>query len=126
MSVKYKSIARKNPGDSSAPAKFYATAVSVGVTNLKDLAENLSDGSTTRMEDVYAVLIGLVREIKKELKAGRMVKLDDLGSFAIGVNSIGADSPEEVSANQIIRTKMVYRPGKDLKKMLNNIDWEKV
>lgn len=126
MSVNYKSVGRRNPQDSSQPEKYYATAISKGTTDLKKLASLLSDGSTTRISDVYAVLIGLVEEIKKELSEGRAVKLGDLGTFKVGINAEGADTPEEVNPSKIIRRKIAYRVSADLKKMLNNLDFEKL
>ncbi len=126
MSVNYKSIARRNPSDPSAPEKYYASVANKGVTDLNKLSQLLADGSTTRKADVYAVLVGLVEEIKKELSEGRMVKLGGLGSFAIGVNSEGADTPDEVSVNHIIRRKIKYRASSDLKTMLRGLKFHKI
>ena len=126
MSVNYKSIPRKNPGDSSVPEKYYAKIVNKGSTDLNQLAALLGDGSTARKADVYAVLVGLVEEIKKELSAGRMVKLGDLGSFAVSINSFGEETPEEVSSNSIKRRKILYRSSAELKTMLGALKFKKI
>lgn len=126
MTVSYKSIARINPADSTAPPKYYATVVKKGVTDLNQLALLLGDGSTTRKADVYAVLVGLVEEIKKELTQGRMVKLGDLGSFTVGVHSEGVDSPNLVTSSLIKRRKIVYRSSSELKTMLATLKFKHV
>ncbi len=126
MSVNYKSIARRNPSDPTAPPMYYASVVNKGTTDLNKLSQLLADGSTTRKADVYAVLVGLVEEIKKELSEGRMVKLGDLGSFAVGVHSHGAGTPDEVNPSHIKRRKIVYRASADLKTMLSALKFHKV
>lgn len=126
MSVNYTTIARRNPGDPDAPEKHYARVVNSGTTDLNKLAALLGDGSTTRKADVFAVLVGLVEEIKKELSEGRMVKLGDLGSFAVSVNSEGEDSPDLVTVNSIKRRKIQYRTSGELKTMLGAIKFTKV
>lgn len=126
MSVNYKVIARINPRAPTAPAKYYAQVKSKSTTDLEKLSLLLADGSTIRKADVYAVVIGLIEVMKKELSEGRMVKLGSLGSFAIEVNSKGVDSPDNVSANNIIRCKLRYRASLDLKTMLVGLKFKKI
>ena len=126
MSVNYKSLQRRNPADPAATPMYYVSIVNKGITDLNKLSQLLADGSTTRKADVYAVLVGLVEEIKKELSEGRMVKLGDLGSFGVGVNSFGASTPDEVNATLIKRRKIVYRTSAELKTMLGSLKFHKV
>ena len=126
MTLQFKSIEKVNPRDVAAPKKHYASAVSRGTTSLKQLAALLGDGSTTRMADVYAVLIGLVEEIKKELRAGRSVHLGDLGSFSVRLKSNGVTTPEEVISSIIKGNRLNYRPSQELNDMLKTIKYVKV
>jgi predicted histone-like DNA-binding protein len=126
MSVLIRSIKKTNPQDKNAKKKFYAIAVSRGLTDLKALSRLLSDGSTTRTADVFAVLVGLVEEIKKELSAGRSVKLGDLGSFKLNVKSEGVDKEAEVTSNIIKGNKILYRPSAELKTTLSTIKYQKI
>ena len=125
MSILFKSIQRRNPQDVEAAKKHYAIAVNRGTTTLKQLAGLLGDGSTTRRADVYAVLVGLVDEIKKELSAGRSVKLGDLGSFSISLKSLGVPTLEEVTSSVIKGNKINYRPSAELKDTLKVLKYEK-
>ncbi|APD07225.1 hypothetical protein UJ101_01714 [Flavobacteriaceae bacterium UJ101] len=91
MSIKFKVVQRKNPRDLEAPAKYYATSVPQEKLDLNDLADLMADGSTVRRNDIYAVLVGLVDSMKRQLRQGHMIKLNDLGSFAINVSAEGKE-----------------------------------
>lgn len=124
--IKYKVIERKNPADRTADAKYYVTPVNTGVIELDDLSTLISDGSTVRQSDVYAVLIGMVNAISKQLAEGKLVKLGKLGSFSIGLNSEGTEKPEDATANSIKRTKIRYRPAAELRNMLKSLSFSKI
>lgn len=125
MPIKYKALERKNPQDRAAAAKWYASAVSNGSIDLDSLSAAISDGSTVRQADVYAVLIGLVSEVSKQLADGKIVKLGKLGSFTVNIGSNGVDTEEEVNSGLIKSAKIVYRPASDLKNMLKTLSYEK-
>ncbi|WP_298427367.1 HU family DNA-binding protein [uncultured Kordia sp.] len=126
MSIKFKTITRKNPRDLSAPEKYYPSSVTGSVLDLNELADLVGDGSTVRRNDVYAVLIGLVDVAKKQLELGNMVRLGDLGSFSINVSSTGKDTAAEVTATSIEKGKIIFRPSANLKNMLKALRYEKV
>lgn len=125
MSIKYKILPRKNPQDLVAPEKFYATAVSNGETDMEALAEMIAYQSTLTDTDCYAVLRALERNIVQELSQGRIVRLDTLGNFQISLSAEGQNSPEEVSANNIIKSRILFRPGKKLRQLLTNLSFQK-
>ena len=119
--VKVKSIERPNPQDRIAANKFYAQAISTGTTDLERLAYLVSNQSTVREADCYAVLLSLLHNIADELEQGKIVKLDKLGSFQIGVNSAGVATQEELSASVIKKAHINFRPDKRLRTLLNNV-----
>ena len=114
-------VERPNPQDRTAENKFYALAVSKGTTDLERLAYLVSHQSTVREGDCYAVLLSLLHNIMDELKQGRIVKLDKLGSFKIGVNSKGMATEEEVTANSIKKAHINFRPDARMREMLANV-----
>jgi predicted histone-like DNA-binding protein len=126
MSIKFKTVTRKNPRDLTAPAKYYPSSITGTTLDLNELADLVGDGSTVRRNDVYAVLIGLVDVAKKQLELGNMVRLGDLGSFSINVSGTGKDTAEEVTATSIEKGKIIFRPSSNLKKMLKTLNYEKV
>jgi hypothetical protein len=52
--------------------------------------------------------------------------LGDFGAFQITVSSEGAEAQEKFNASLIKGSKVVFRPGIDLKEMQNNLKFEKV
>jgi predicted histone-like DNA-binding protein len=121
--VKVKSIERPNPQDRVAANKFYAQAIATGTTDLERLAYLVSNQSTVREADCYAVLISLLHNIADELEQGKIVKLDKLGSFQIGIRSEGVATEVELSASAIKKAHINFRPDKRLRNMLANVNF---
>lgn len=125
MSIKFKTQSRKNPQDMSAPEKFYAAAIADGETDLDKLAEQISYQCTVTESDCYAVLLSLERNIISELEQGRIVKLGRLGNFQVGISSEGKETAEEVNSNAITKARILFRPGKKLRSLLNDLSFRK-
>ena len=125
MSVKFRTVKRKNLQDPTAPPKNYAIVHAQEVTDIDGLSALISDKSTISRPDVYAVIMALLETIISELQAGRAVKLGKLGSFSISVNSEGIETAEEVTASLIKKARVVYRPGMEIKDMLKVLRYEK-
>ncbi|TXD48037.1 HU family DNA-binding protein [Polaribacter sp. IC073] len=112
-------ISKSNPQDRIAANKYYAQVVASGKTDLERLAYLVSNQSTVREADCYAVILSLLHNIVDELKQGKIVKLDKLGSFQIGINSNAVDTLEEVSASLVNKVRIKFRPDKRMKNSLN-------
>jgi len=125
MSVLFKSTAKKNPQALNEPAKYYATAVNKGKSDIDYLSKLVAQASTVSKADTYAVLISLIEVITNELSQGRSVHLGMLGHFKISLQSKGADSPQQLTSDYIKKAKINYRPGQELTDMLNNLKYEK-
>lgn len=125
MAIKFKVLPRKNPQDQLAPEKFYAAAVADGNVDLDRLAELISYQCTVTETDCYAVLMALEHNIIGELKQGRIVKLGRLGNFQVGISSTGSDTAAEVSATAIKKSRILFRPGKKMRTMLDGISFKK-
>lgn len=125
MPIKFKTQSRKNPQDLTAPEKYYAAAVADGNVDLDRLAELISYQCTVTETDCYAVLMALEHNIIGELKQGRIVKLGRLGNFQVGISSTGSDTAAEVSATSITKSRILFRPGKKLRTMLDGVSFKK-
>jgi len=125
MAIKFKTQSRKNPQDLTAPEKFYASAIADGDVDLDRLAELISYQCTVTETDCYAVLLALEHNIIGELGQGRIVKLGRLGNFQVGISSKGSDTAAEVSATTITKSRILFRPGKKLRSMLNDVSFKK-
>lgn len=125
MAIKFNIVEIGNPGDPTAPKKFYARPVQSGEITLEDLSEDISHSSSVTESDVYAVLQSLVREIPRNISRGYIVRLGNLGSFRLSANSTGSDTPDEVTAANIIRKKMLFHPGKRVRAVIDRATFDK-
>ncbi|SFU76524.1 DNA-binding protein, histone-like, putative [Pustulibacterium marinum] len=126
MSVKIKAVKRINPLDLAQPAKYYATAITDGETDLEALAEDISLQCTVTETDCLAVLAALERNVIKQLRNGKHVKLGRLGSFKVSVSAQGQDNEEDVVASDVTKNRVLFQPGKRIREMLKLLTYQKV
>jgi predicted histone-like DNA-binding protein len=125
MPVKFKVVERGNPANAEAPKKFYPSIRSGGRMTLRELAKEILTISTVSSTDTMAVLEALLNIIPKELSKGNIVELGDFGNFWLKANAEGADTAEAVRATQIKTLLPRFNPGKEFKKVLDAIEFEK-
>ena len=125
MSVRFSAVARKNPRNLEAPPRYYPQVKSRGKTNLRQLSEHIADISTVSSVDTLAVLEALLMVIPQELAEGNVVQLGDFGSFSLRTQSRGSDTPDEVTAQNIVKRLVTFWPGKRFKQVLDAIIFEK-
>ena len=125
MAVKIKAVKKVNPLDVTANQKFYAKAVSNGRTELKRLAKMIAMQCTVNRADCLAVLAALEDNIIMELQEGRIVVMGELGTFQLGVKSSASDTSDEVGAASVMKARLNFRPGLELKNMMNNLSYRK-
>ena len=125
MSVKYNIVERGNPTNREAPKKFYASIQSSGRLSLRQLAAIAADRSTLTEADFIAAVESFLAIIPRELAKGNIVELGDFGTFWLRTTSAGAETSEEVRADQIIGVLPRFNPGKEFKQVLNQIKFNK-
>ena len=126
MTVSYSVVPRKNPAKKSEPAKYYAQAQASGELDFEELCEAITSRSTCTETDVRAAISGILYEVKRALKAGRIVRLGDLGSLQIGLNSEGATSVKEFTGSLIKGAHIIFRPGKTLAELMKILSYQQV
>lgn len=125
MAINFKVLLRRNPQDITAPGKYYAAAVANGSIDMDKLAERIAYQCTVTESDCYAVLLSLERNIIDALGDGQIVKLGRLGNFQISISSEGKDTLEAVSASQITKSRILFRPGKRLRSLLTELSYKR-
>lgn len=126
MAVLYSVAARKNPTNPESPKKFYAQAQSSGEATFKSICATITDRCTVTRSDAKAVLDAFLTVMKEHLAEGRIVRLEDFGSFQVSIGSHGAITEKECTSNMIKGAKLVFRPGQELKDMTKTLKYEKV
>ena len=126
MAITYVVTEKGMLNDPAAPKKWYATAKSSGELTFRKLAKEIAEGgSTVSDSDVLAVLNDLNKILRRHLEAGEIVRFGDFGAFQVSIKSKGADTEAKFNASLIHSPKIVFRPGADLKEMLNNLKYAK-
>ena len=125
MSVKYNVVERGNPSKPEEPKKFYPSIQSSGRLTLRELAEEAADRSTLTTADILAAVVSFLAIIPKELAKGNIVELGDFGSFWLKTNSEGVETAENVRADQISTVLPRFNPGKQFKRTLEAIIFNK-
>jgi predicted histone-like DNA-binding protein len=72
-----------------------------------------------------AVLNVLEKNIIRELKQGRIVRLGKLGNFQVSLSSAGFVNEAEVSAEGITKTRIIFRPSVKMKGLLESLKFSK-
>jgi predicted histone-like DNA-binding protein len=126
MRVKLKVVERRNPSNLDLPAKFYAKAITHDVIGIDEMCEMISDQCTVSESDILAVLNSLDKNISKQIKKGNLVQLGRIGSFQLSLRSAGSDSAEEVTAENVLRNRIIFRPSPRMKKELKTLSFRKV
>jgi predicted histone-like DNA-binding protein len=126
MAVKYTVSERGNPLNPTQPKKWYANAKSTGDTTLRALGKEIAARSTVSPADTQAVLVALTEVLVQNLAEGKIVRLGDFGAFQVSVSSEGAETEAKFNALLIKGSKVVFRPGIDIKEMQKSLKYEKV
>jgi predicted histone-like DNA-binding protein len=124
--VNYKSILRQNPLNREEKPKHYVMLEVKETLGLESISRLVSDGSTLRESDIYAVLISVLNLLGNQLATGNAIELGDIGKFSLVCNSEGVATEEEVSHHLIKRVKIRFSPGRRLKDVLNNLRFNKI
>ncbi|MFN2260494.1 MAG: HU family DNA-binding protein [Psychroflexus sp.] len=121
--ISIRRVKKINPMAPEAPQKHYARAIQKGVADLDELAMLSAKQSSLSKADCYGVLIALLDAITYRLREGDKIELGHLGSFRISVSSEGVADEEDFSVAQIKKARILFTPEKDLKHLLNNLEY---
>ena len=126
MSVNFKLVERPNPRDLTLPKKYYASIVKGDDITFDELAQLISKVSNLNYGSVVGTLATLIEVIELQLIHGRQVRLSNLGSFYLTLYSEGVENAEDFTRGNIKRAAIRFRPGKRLKKLVKNLNYDKV
>lgn len=126
MAVSFKMVPKKNNLSTPPETKYYPCAVHDGEVNLSRLASIVASQSTVSRADCYGVIVALTQAIADSLSQGKIVKIDELGTFQITLKGLPADSPDDLGKSSIKEAKIIYKPTRDLKNTLKNLSYKRI
>lgn len=103
------------PGDDTAPKLYYAKAQATGEVTMDEMAEDIAYATSLTDGDVLNALRALIKQINKNLAAGKIVRLETFGSFQLQLCSTGAETEKKFTSNNITDATIQFRPGKPIK-----------
>jgi len=115
-----------NPQLPEDPRKFYGMAKSLGIVEIREIAEQISLETSLGTSDVLAVLESLLINIPKNLRKGYIVKIRDFGTFKLSMSTSGAPTKEEFQTAMIKKTKIHFTPDQLFTNSLLRLEFRKV
>ena len=109
--INYSITEMANPNDAEAASRFYAKMQASGTVDLDEMAEDISYSTSLTDGDVLNVLRALIKQMKKHLIAGKIVKMEKFGSFQFQICSRGAETEDAFTAANISKVNIQFRPG---------------
>lgn len=87
------------------------TAVTQGSpVSTKELCQYIADSSTASVSDVYATLLALPKIMELNMKNGRSVKLEGIGTFRYKVSAEMVDKESEAGESLIRDVRVQFTP----------------
>ena len=118
--MEYTVLQRANPLNRTEAKKFFASPIWSTVITIRTFAQEISKSCTLTATDVVAVLEAFMQLLPLFLKNGHVVRLGDFGIFRLSFSSMGQEIKDDVSAKDISNVRVLFRPGVQLKKELQD------
>lgn len=120
----YRLIQRSNPRDPALVRKWYAVPSSRGHRSIDDISADITAASSLSRGDIRNTICGLADHLPKYLLDGQTVELGELGLLRIGFSSEGVSDIKEFHPSDIDHLKILFLPGKILKKILGQCTFQ--
>lgn len=121
MGLQYVVAKRVFGFDKTKTAKYVAKSVGSGEMSFDKLCAKVSRILGIHRKVVDLVAVGLVDIMSEEIDDGKTVVLGDFGRFRPSFTGKSADKAEDVSANNIVRKRILFLPGKTFSNMLEDM-----
>ena len=111
MAHLYKLVQNTNEEMPKCYQKWFARPVYTETIDLDRIAELIQRNSTAKKSDAKAVLTEMVEVVTDALKESKRVHIEGFGTFKIGMSSRGADSPEDFTISENLKsTRVLFQP----------------
>lgn len=116
MSVNY-SLAQMSSksGDDTASKLYYAKAQASGEVTMDEMAEDIAYSTSLTDGDVLNAIRALIKQVNKNLAAGKIVRVENFGTFQLQLCSTGAETVKTFTSANITGASIQFRPGKPIK-----------
>ena len=119
-------VTDKNNLVSPPQIKYYPCAIYECEDDLESPADQVSSQSTISKANCYGVIMALTKVIGESLSDGSIVRIDSLGLFQITVQGLPGESPDKSGKTTIKGANMIYKPSKNMKKILTGLLYKRI
>lgn len=92
--------------------------------SFNDLCALIAERTTLADYEVEFALAAVKDVIIDNIRIGRGTELGPLGSIELSVKADAVDTEEELNKKLIEKTKILYKPSKDIKKALKEVKYK--
>lgn len=122
MAIQSKIVARKEPGKQTPSVKYYLSPFIVKVASQRDVAKLMSHGMTITEQEADLAIQQMTYAVLTLLQQGHSVKINNLGTFSLSFNCMGADNAESVTVNNIKRINCNLRINPDFREQVQKTE----
>ncbi|MDD2487990.1 MAG: HU family DNA-binding protein [Bacteroidales bacterium] len=101
--------------------EFFATAKSIRVIGVDEMAEKITQNSSFTSADVVGTINALSRMIKENLASGYKVKLDGIGVLGVSLTSKGVETEKELDPKKVRFSRVTFKADNKLVRELKEI-----
>ena len=124
--IQYSTAMMANPMKPEEARKAYANLQLTGVVTINELAGHITDHNSVFSK---GTIVGILTELsvcmRELILQGYKVDLGDIGTFAPGISSEGAESLEKFSATNIKDMDVNFQAGKAFENLRRDAEFEK-
>ena len=124
--IQYSTALMANPMKPEEAKKAYANLQLTGVVDINELAEHITEHNSVFSK---GTIVGILTELsvcmRELILQGYKVDLGDIGTFAPGISSEGAESLEKFSSTNIKEMSINFNPGKAFENLRRDAEFEK-
>lgn len=123
---KYKLVKRGHPGKPDSPKKWYATPLSESPQTVKVMTRVATENTTLAPKELEAALELLGNYARQQLLQGHSVKVGDLGTLRITIQSEGVEDITQYNPQTMIKgARILFTPSKEFRDaVINNLQFE--
>lgn len=106
---------------------YYAHTKNDGMIGVNELCEQISQHCSLSMPLLHAAVMAFSDAMGGQLAAGKIVDMGSIGRFRVSFGSEGVECADDLCASKHIhQAKILYFPGKELRRGLKELEYRKV
>lgn len=120
MALYFNVVPKVNPrSPRDGEYRYYAVLKSLGLVDEHEVARQISAETNLSPQEALFSIHQFEKILLRNLLDGHTVKVGNLGSFSLTINSRGCSTAEEVTEQCIKNVNLNFRPSENVKQAIN-------